>query len=100
MLAGEGWHNYHHSFPWDYRTSELPSYFFDTSTAFIDFFAWIGWATNLRTVSSEIVQSRIQKHGDGSYKPHVSYMKQIDSLTNENNNNFTKQTSITSIINQ
>lgn len=25
---GEGWHNYHHVFPWDYKTSELGRYIF------------------------------------------------------------------------
>ena len=39
---GEGWHNYHHVFPWDYKTSELGDYRYNFSTAFIDFFAKIG----------------------------------------------------------
>lgn len=43
MLAfGEGWHNYHHVFPWDYKTSELGTYLFNYTTAFLDFFAWLG----------------------------------------------------------
>lgn len=41
---GEGWHNYHHVFPWDYKTGELGDYKFNISTAFIDFFAKFGWA--------------------------------------------------------
>ncbi|CAO1324898.1 unnamed protein product [Diamesa hyperborea] len=86
VIAGEGWHNYHHSFPWDYRASELP-YLLNTSTAFIDFFAWIGWATDLRTASSEIVHNRITKHGDGSYKSSIKY----NPLTEENNNYIIKQ---------
>lgn len=39
---GEGWHNYHHVFPWDYRASELGR--LNISTIFIDTFAKIGWA--------------------------------------------------------
>lgn len=39
---GEGWHNYHHVFPWDYRASELGRLNF--STAFIDVCARLGWA--------------------------------------------------------
>ncbi|CAL7934093.1 unnamed protein product [Xylocopa violacea] len=27
LIAGEGWHNYHHAFPWDYRSSELSRLF-------------------------------------------------------------------------
>jgi hypothetical protein len=41
---GEGWHNYHHVFPWDYKTGELGSYRTNITTAFIDFFAKLGWA--------------------------------------------------------
>ena len=40
---GEGFHNYHHTFPWDYATSEL-GWKFNLTTIFIDFFARIGWA--------------------------------------------------------
>lgn len=40
---GEGWHNYHHVFPWDYKTSEFGDYQYNWSTGFIDFFAKIGW---------------------------------------------------------
>lgn len=39
---GEGWHNYHHVFPWDYKTSELGDYNLNLSCMFIDFFAKIG----------------------------------------------------------
>lgn len=42
MTLGEGWHNYHHVFPWDYKTAELGNYRFNMTTAFIDFFAKIG----------------------------------------------------------
>lgn len=41
---GEGWHNFHHVFPWDYKTSEFGDYRFNISTGFIDFFAKLGWA--------------------------------------------------------
>ncbi|XP_046406704.1 acyl-CoA Delta-9 desaturase-like [Ischnura elegans] len=64
---GEGWHNYHHVFPWDYRTAELGNYSLNITTAFIDFFAWIGWAYDLKTVSSDMVQRRAKRTGDGSY---------------------------------
>lgn len=42
LTGGEGWHNYHHVFPWDYKTAELGNYRFNITTAFIDFFAKIG----------------------------------------------------------
>lgn len=39
---GEGWHNYHHVFPWDYKTSELGSHHLNWTCGFIDMFAKIG----------------------------------------------------------
>ncbi|XP_018327887.1 acyl-CoA Delta(11) desaturase [Agrilus planipennis] len=62
---GEGWHNYHHVFPWDYRTSELGSKF-NPSTVFIDFFAKIGWAYDLKYASNKMIENRARKTGDGS----------------------------------
>ncbi len=38
---GEGGHNYHHTFPQDYRTSEMKA-LFNLTKQFIDFFAYIG----------------------------------------------------------
>ncbi|KAF7282879.1 hypothetical protein GWI33_001857 [Rhynchophorus ferrugineus] len=67
ITLGEGWHNYHHAFPWDYKTSELGKYSTNLSTLVIDAFAKIGWAYDLKTVSAEIVQKRVQKTGDGSH---------------------------------
>lgn len=63
---GEGWHNYHHVFPWDYKAAELGNYRTNVTTAFIDFFAWIGWAYDLKTVSHTMVKKRAVRTGDGS----------------------------------
>uniref|UniRef100_A0A915EQB2 Uncharacterized protein n=1 Tax=Ditylenchus dipsaci TaxID=166011 RepID=A0A915EQB2_9BILA len=63
---GEGGHNYHHAFPQDYRTSEFHLYkhtLFNFTLAFIEFFAWLGWATDLKTVNRDTVKSHIIKHG-------------------------------------
>jgi len=85
---GEGWHNYHHVFPWDYKTAELGDYRYNFSTAFIDFFAkigkrntqtsvsidlilehcTIGWAYELKTVSDDMIRKRAARTGDGSNK--------------------------------
>lgn len=65
-LVGEGWHNYHHAFPWDYKAAEL-GYRFNLSTVFIEFFAWIGWAYDLKTVSHKLLADRIKRTGDGSH---------------------------------
>ncbi|EZA51020.1 hypothetical protein DMN91_003161 [Ooceraea biroi] len=63
---GEGWHNYHHVFPWDYKAAELGNYRTNFTTAFIDFFARIGWAYDLKTVAHDIVIKRASRTGDGS----------------------------------
>lgn len=76
---GEGWHNYHHCFPWDYKTAELGSYAFNVTTAFIDFFAKIGWAYDLRTTASSMISRCAEQKGDGThalYKPKSSNSQQ------------------------
>ena len=67
ITFGEGWHNYHHTFPWDYKTGELGDYGLKFTTAFIDFFAYIGWTYDLKQPSKELVQRVVQKLGDGSH---------------------------------
>jgi len=63
---GEGWHNYHHVFPWDYKTGELGNRW-NPSTTFIDFFAKIGWAYELKSVSQKMIARRAKRSGDGSH---------------------------------
>ncbi|KAG5671195.1 hypothetical protein PVAND_001406 [Polypedilum vanderplanki] len=68
MLAfGEGWHNYHHVFPYDYKTSEHGKYWCNYTTGFLEFCAKIGWATDLKTVSAEVIRKRVLRTGDGSH---------------------------------
>ncbi|GBN65468.1 Stearoyl-CoA desaturase 5 [Araneus ventricosus] len=62
---GEGWHNYHHVFPWDYSSSEL-GYTFNLTKVFIDFMALIGQAYDLQSAQPEMVKSRKLKTGDGT----------------------------------
>lgn len=67
LTFGEGFHNYHHAFPWDYKAAELGNYAFNMSTAFIDLFAKIGWAYDMKVASKEIVLQRRKRTGDGSH---------------------------------
>ncbi|KAF6213874.1 hypothetical protein GE061_011599 [Apolygus lucorum] len=67
LAFGEGWHNYHHAFPWDYKTSEYSGYKTNISTAFIDFFSWLGWAYDLKTVRTEMIEKRALRTGDGTH---------------------------------
>ncbi|GJQ73941.1 Desat1 [Trypoxylus dichotomus] len=67
LTLGEGWHNYHHTFPWDYKASEFGKYSLNLSTAFIDFFAKIHWAYDLKVVSKDIIKRRVFRTGDGTH---------------------------------
>lgn len=81
MAVGEGWHNYHHIFPWDYKAAELTTYNHNWATAFIDFFAWIGWAYDLKTVPERVVLQRVRRTGDGSHPKHHSDVASTNNNT-------------------
>ncbi|KAH8382838.1 hypothetical protein KR009_005524 [Drosophila setifemur] len=66
LAMGEGWHNYHHVFPWDYKTGEFGSYTLNITTAFIDFCAWLGLAKGRKSVSPDMILRRAAKCGDGT----------------------------------
>ncbi|CAG9828024.1 unnamed protein product, partial [Diabrotica balteata] len=68
MSSGEGWHNYHHTFPWDYKAAELGNYRYNVSTGFLDLMAYLGQAYDLKTVSEDMIKKRAARTGDGSYK--------------------------------
>jgi len=62
---GEGFHNYHHAFPVDYKASEFP-FFINLTTMFINAMAFIGQAYNLKEVTPEVYKKRQEKRGDGT----------------------------------
>lgn len=68
LALGEGWHNYHHTFPWDYKAAELGIFWCNFTTTFINFFAKIGWAYDLKTASDDLIKKRVQRTGDGSHE--------------------------------
>ena len=63
--VGEGFHNYHHTFPQDYSTSEF-GWRFNLTTLFIDFWAALGQVTDRKKMSKELVERRKNRTGDGS----------------------------------
>ncbi|XP_055903425.1 acyl-CoA Delta-9 desaturase-like, partial [Eupeodes corollae] len=67
VTFGEGWHNYHHVFPWDYKASEWGASVLNTTTLVINLFAKIGWAYDLKTVSRDVIERRVKRTGDGSH---------------------------------
>lgn len=63
-LGDEGWHNYHHVFPWDYKPSEWWGYNNGVGTVFIELCAQLGLAHDLKTTSPEVSVKRRQRTGD------------------------------------
>nr|XP_039265588.1 stearoyl-CoA desaturase 5-like [Styela clava]XP_039265590.1 stearoyl-CoA desaturase 5-like [Styela clava] len=59
---GEGFHNYHHTFPSDYSTSEY-GYRLNPTTAFIDLMAFIGQAYDRKSTTKNAIQSRMKRTG-------------------------------------
>uniref|UniRef100_A0A8D0VBE9 Stearoyl-CoA desaturase 5 n=1 Tax=Sus scrofa TaxID=9823 RepID=A0A8D0VBE9_PIG len=62
---GEGFHNYHHTFPFDYSASEL-GLNFNPTTWFIDFMCWLGLATDRKRATKLMIEARKARTGDGS----------------------------------
>nr|QLI61963.1 desaturase 8 [Streltzoviella insularis] len=66
LTIGEGWHNFHHAFPWDYRASEFSAFFFNPTTAFLNILAKLGLIYDLRFASEEHIKKFINEKGDGT----------------------------------
>lgn len=67
VAGGEGFHNYHHTFPQDYSTSEFGAFKFNFSKGLIDFFALFGQAYDRTKISPEVVEQRRKRTGDLSH---------------------------------
>jgi stearoyl-CoA desaturase (Delta-9 desaturase) len=63
--CGEGYHNYHHTFPSDYATSEY-GWHINFTTMFIDFMALLGLAYDRKKMSPEAIRRRRERTGDGT----------------------------------
>ncbi|XP_053547919.1 acyl-CoA desaturase isoform X2 [Bombina bombina] len=64
---GEGFHNYHHTFPYDYSASEF-GVRNNFTTCFIDLMCKLGLASDCKRVSKEIIVARKLRTGDGSHR--------------------------------
>lgn len=65
MSLGEGWHNYHHTFPWDHAFSEF-GHNGGLSTNVLYFLHRFGFVYGLKKASRKIVYKHSQRHGDGT----------------------------------
>uniref|UniRef100_A0A182MAQ2 Fatty acid desaturase domain-containing protein n=1 Tax=Anopheles culicifacies TaxID=139723 RepID=A0A182MAQ2_9DIPT len=66
VAVGEGWHNYHHAFPWDYRASEYGTPLNLTGTL-IDILAKFGAVYDRKTATPNMVKNRVMRTGDKSH---------------------------------
>lgn len=64
--VGEGWHNYHHAFPWDYRASELGSPL-NMTGYLIDWLASWGFVYDRKSASHNMIKNRVMRTGDDSH---------------------------------
>ncbi|CAH1176600.1 unnamed protein product [Phaedon cochleariae] len=80
IAMGEGYHNYHHTFPWDYRTAEFGK-MLNATALWIDFFEKIGLAYDLKSPSEELVRKVVENQGDGS---HYKWGHEVPYDANEN----------------
>ncbi|KAL0850519.1 hypothetical protein ABMA28_012307 [Loxostege sticticalis] len=67
VSLGEGWHNYHHAYPWDYKAAEIGMPL-NSTASLIRLCASLGLAYDLKTVDKETLNKRIKSKGDGTYK--------------------------------
>lgn len=64
LSMGEGNHNYHHVFPFCYRSSQLsPLEYFNPGTMVIEFFRLLGLAYDFKTASPAMINEAIEKRG-------------------------------------
>ncbi|KAL3278759.1 hypothetical protein HHI36_016286 [Cryptolaemus montrouzieri] len=79
--GGEGWHNYHHAFPWDYKASEFVTPL-NATTCLIDTMAYLGMAYDLREASCSMIERRVRRAGDGSHKTYGTSMNNNTDFVN------------------
>jgi len=48
FAVGEGWHNFHHAYPYDYAANEYGFLQLNLTTGFIDLARWLGLAHHCR----------------------------------------------------
>lgn len=93
---GEGFHNYHHTFPYDYATSEFGRYM-NITTTFIDLCASLGLVVDRRKVDPESILRRRARTGDtppAELSKITERSEEDDDEDLSNNNNSNGQTKL------
>ncbi|KAK0182035.1 hypothetical protein PV327_000207 [Microctonus hyperodae] len=66
VTGGEGWHNYHHVFPWDYKANEFKSFWFNPTSLWLDVFHKLGLVYDLRRATPDHIEKLAKRKGDGT----------------------------------
>ncbi|XP_022184268.2 acyl-CoA Delta(11) desaturase [Nilaparvata lugens] len=74
ISSGEGWHNFHHTFPWDFRAAEFGKHYNFSATVITQLAKW-GFVYDLKEAKPEMIKSRILKNGDGTHPKHTQLQK-------------------------
>ncbi|KAF8376274.1 fat-6 [Pristionchus pacificus] len=69
QAAGEGGHNFHHTFPQDYRASEF-GYMTNWTRAMLDGMAYLGMVYDRKTVSIDVINRQKANRGDPDHAHH------------------------------
>ena len=81
LAMGEGFHNYHHTFPYDYSTSEWGGSY-NVTTLFIEAMAAIGQAYDLRRARPETIMARVARTGCQNKLPSLKMDQSEKSFKN------------------
>lgn len=60
LTLGEGWHNFHHTFPWDYQMGRG----FSVNARVLDLLVYLGLAYDLKSAAPNVIQGHMKRHGD------------------------------------
>ena len=82
VTLGEGYHNFHHAFPFDYRANELfgLAHITSLSNLYINVLAAIGLVHDRKFASPQMIARRVTRTGDGSHVLADKYLKDCKSL--------------------
>ena len=69
ITLGEGYHNFHHAFPFDYRSNELfdISHLASLTNLYIDVMAALGLIHDRKFAPPHMIARRVARTGDGSH---------------------------------
>ncbi|XP_070490553.1 delta(9)-fatty-acid desaturase fat-6-like [Chironomus tepperi] len=84
VTLGEGYHNFHHAFPFDYRANELfgLAHITSLSNLYINVLAAFGLVYDRKFASPQMIARRVTRTGDGSHPLSKKYLNDSKSWGN------------------